>query len=212
MLKDNLIEKILQNIPQPNHQFENRELSDEKILEEFIAKLENSTAAIVNNKSNCNANGNTLQTMKTYSPFSDNRPVLSLQSIDSGKLDPFNKVIYGVCKHKLMNQYFTINFDNLQLMTKEQKHLLREYNVLTDMIDTLTEEGKANGQLNSYNLNNFFHYEQGNDYLNVIQTSETFIFIGSFNFFYDSEKVNTILKDLFKYLKANESTLFIMLK
>ena len=50
-------------------------------------------------------------------------------------------IIFGIVKNEKNNQYFLINFHNsVNDVTKEEKKLFREYNVLLDKMDESYQE------------------------------------------------------------------------
>ena len=114
-------------------------------------------------------------------------------------------IIFGIVKNEKNNQYFLINFHNsVNDVTKEEKKLFREYNVLLDKMDESYQEKEKD--------KDYFSIEKGELYTNVIQRSQHFICIFSFNFFTELEDIGQKMRDIQKNLKDNENYYFIMFK
>ena len=125
-----------------------------------------------------------------------------LQNNKSVKGNIFDDIICGLCKHRQLNQFFPIKINNnFRNITKSEKDLLKEYNVLFDKLHLYTFE-----------KDNFFLVEKGEDYTNAIMQNENYILICSFNFFIDFDEVSMKMNNILKQIKKNENKYFIIYK
>lgn len=136
---------------------------------------------------------------KSSIPFSEN--VYRVKDI---KKDPLIKIKYAICKHKVFNQYFSINFGPIANITNEEFYIYESYGRLYDLY---------NSQVTSLiNTNNFFHFEKDDKFSHCIFTSDNYILMASFNLFMPFDEIHSIGKDMLKVVKSYESNFFINIK
>lgn len=209
LMENNFIEKILsaqQKISKNNVLNQEKEeafkkMSDEELIEELLIKLD------------INQDKNSFVELSRLSKTMGNYPTKVTKSmtvtnaahkqyiVDLAMKD----IIFGIVKNEKNNQYFLINFHNsVNDVTKEEKQLFREYNVLLDKMEESYQEKDKD--------KDYFSIEKGELYTNVIQRSQHFICIFSFNFFTELEDIGQKMRDIQKNLKDNENYYFIMFK
>jgi hypothetical protein len=66
--------------------------------------------------------------------------------------------------------------------------------------------------LYTFEKDNFFLVEKGEDYTNAIMQNENYILICSFNFFIDFDEVSMKMNNILKQIKKNENKYFIIYK
>ena len=207
LIKENLISKIIDTIPKKIIEDENN-LNDDNLINGLVDKIVSN-----NNKERytqrISKNSNDLFTRKSiltnnrYSPPVRQSIIVNFtkNSVFS-KIDIFEEVICGICKHKLYEQFFVININHdFRNINKAEKKLLREYNKLYDKMF-----------LYNYNKENFFFIEKGEFYVNAIQENESYILICSFNFFFDFDEVGFKMKEILRQIKKDENKYFILYK
>ena len=207
LIKENLISKIIDTIPKKIMEDENN-LNDDNLINGLVDKIVSN-----NNKERytqrISKNSNDLFTRKSiltnnrYSPPVRQSIIVNFtkNSVFS-KIDIFEEVICGICKHKLYDQFFVININHdFRNINKAEKKLLREYNKLYDKMF-----------LYNYNKENFFFIEKGEFYVNAIQENESYILICSFNFFFDFDEVGFKMKEILRQIKKDENKYFIIYK
>ena len=118
--------------------------------------------------------------------------------------DPLIKLKFGLIKNKLLGQFFTINLPNLEELTIKQKYIFEKYIKLYDMFNSMNSI--------TINIDNYFHTEKDNKYTYGILSTDTYVILGTFNIFKSDEEVCSLLKEIAKLLKANESNFFITFK
>ncbi len=89
--------------------------------------------------------------------------------------DPLIKLKYGLIKHKLLGQFFTINFSKNEEVTKKEKYIISQYIKLYDMFNSLST--------NTINIDNYFHIEKDNNYTHGILVTDTYVILGTYNVF-----------------------------
>ena len=207
LIKENLISKIIDTIPKKIIEDENN-LNDDNLINGLVDKIVSN-----NNKERytqrISKNSNDLFTRKSiltnnrYSPPVRQSIIVNFtkNSVFS-KIDIFEEVICGICKHKLYDQFFVININHdFRNINKAEKKLLREYNKLYDKMF-----------LYNYNKEHFFFIEKGDFYVNAIQENESYILICSFNFFFDFDEVGFKMKEILRQIKKDENKYFIIYK
>ena len=120
------------------------------------------------------------------------------------KKDPLMKLKYAIFKHKILNQFFSVNFSHYNKIKKEEKYIYRVYGKLYDLYNSQDSS--------MINLNNFFHFEKDSNYAHVLFTNENYILMATFNLFKSSEEIFNICKDIFKIVRSYESNFFITIK
>ena len=207
LIKENLISKIIDTIPKKIMEDENN-LNDDNLINGLVDKIvsnnnkERYTQRLSKN-SNDLFNRKSILTNNRYSPPVRQSIIVNFtkNSIFS-KIDIFEEVICGICKHKLYEQFFVININHdFRNINKAEKKLLREYNKLYDKMF-----------LYNYNKENFFFIEKGEFYVNAIQENESYILICSFNFFFDFDEVGFKMKEILRQIKKDENKYFIIYK
>ena len=203
LIKENLIEKIIELYPKKILEDKN-EINDDELINKLVDKIILSNNNRVNQKilrpsndllrrSNVSTKNSPQIRQRIMTNFSKN-------SIFA-KNDIFDDVICGICNNKQYSQYFLIKINqDFRNLNKIEKNLLKEYNKLYDKL-----------YLYPYK-DNFFTIEKGNIYINAIYQNETFILICSFNFFLDYDDVIQKMKDILKQIKKDENKYFILYK
>ena len=182
LMKESYNEKIMECIPNKIID-EDIEIQDDELLNALIEKME-----ISNVKKNFNMRESIANGINK-----NNKSV---------KGNIFDDIICGLCKHRQLNQFFPIKINNnFRNITKSEKDLLKEYNVLFDKLHLYTFE-----------KDNFFLVEKGEDYTNAIMQNENYILICSFNFFIDFDEVSMKMNNILKQIKKNENKYFIIYK
>ncbi len=118
--------------------------------------------------------------------------------------DPLSKMKYGIIKHKIYNQFVSINFHKYDKITKEEKKIYKIYGRLYDMYNLQDSS--------TINLNNFIHLEKDEDYIHAILSKGNLIILASFNIFKPYDEINKILNDLSYMIKGYENNFFIYVK
>ena len=118
--------------------------------------------------------------------------------------DPLIKMKFGLIKHKLLGQFFTVNLPNLEELTAKEKYIFEKYIKLYDMFNSMNSI--------TINTDNYFHIEKDNKYTHGILSNDTYVILGTFNVFKPNDEVCTLLKEIAKVIKANESNFFITFK
>ena len=228
LLQQNLIQKILKSIPikkqnENEHLLEDSPENNKQLINLLLTKIIQSNPNLSKSKKNL------LQNVNSLSPFETNRnetlfqtqTLKNLTSSTPNKLnrgntifapnlipdkmdnlnDIFDNVIYGLCKSKKLNQFFTINFTaSFRLQTKEEKLIIKKYINLYEKI-------------NNYNNNEkCFFFEKGDYYTHAIEQNENFILICSFNFFMNFDEIGQKMLEILKFIKKNEKKYFILFK
>ena len=203
LIKENLIEKIIELYPKKILEDKN-EINDDELINKLVDKIILSNNNRVNQKilrpsndllrrSNVSTKNSPQIRQRIMTNFSKN-------SIFA-KNDIFDDVICGICNNKQYFQYFLIKINqDFRNLNKIEKNLLKEYNKLYDKL-----------YLYPYK-DNFFTIEKGNIYINAIYQNENFILICSFNFFLDYDDVIQKMKDILKQIKKDENKYFILYK
>ena len=203
LIKENLIEKIIELYPKKILEDKN-EINDDELINKLVDKIILSNNNRVNQKilrpsndllrrSNVSTKNSPQIRQRIMTNFSKN-------SIFA-KNDIFDDVICGICNNKQYSQYFLIKINqDFRNLNKIEKNLLKEYNKLFDKL-----------YLYPYK-DNFFTIEKGNIYINAIYQNENFILICSFNFFLDYDDVIQKMKDILKQIKKDENKYFILYK
>ena len=209
LMENNFIEKILsaqQKISKNNVLNQEKEeafkkMSDEELIDELLIKLD------INQDKNSFVELSRLsKTMGNY-PAKVTKSMTVTNAVHKQLLVDLamKDIIFGIVKNEKNNQYFLINFHNsVNDVTKEEKKLFREYNVLLDKMDESYQEKEKD--------KDYFSIEKGELYTNVILRSQHFICIFSFNFFTELEDIGQKMRDIQKNLKDNENYYFIMFK
>ena len=118
--------------------------------------------------------------------------------------DPLIKMKFGLIKHKLLGQFFTINLPNLEELSAKEKYIYEKYIKLYDMFNSMNSL--------TINIDNYFHIEKDNKYTHGILSTDTYVILGTFNIFKSNDSVCSLLKEIAKLIKANESNFFITFK
>ena len=182
LMKESYNEKIMECVPNKIID-EDIEINDEDLLNTLIEKMELSKVK---------------RTFSTRESISNGMN----KNNKSIKGNIFDDVICGLCKHRQLNQFFPIKINNnFRNITKSEKVLLKEYNLLYDKLHLYTFE-----------KDNFFLVEKGEDYTNAIMQNENYILICSFNFFIEFDEVSMKMNNILKLIKKNENKYFIIYK
>ena len=122
----------------------------------------------------------------------------------SSKNDPLLKMNYGILKHRINSQFFTINMHSHDKLNREEKYVLKSYIKLYDFYISFSKSMN--------NPDNFYHIEKDNKFSHGIYVNENFLIFGTFNLFKPNDEITEILKDCAKLIKQYESNFFISLK
>ena len=116
-------------------------------------------------------------------------------SSNNVNLDPFEEVLFLICKNKFTHQLFTFRFNNFDKVSKEEKKVMFNYCNLYDIY---------NSQANIVNQNSFFHFEKNEDFTHVINANDNFILFATFNFFKEFDEINNLTNEILKMIKYKE--------
>ena len=166
-------------------------------------KMNNGTNHINNINNNIENNEANLQTEKKDSLNQLNRQN-NRNNLVNLRNDPLTKMKYGIIKHKIYNQFVSINFHRYDRITKEEKRIFKVYGRLYDMYNLQDSS--------TINLNNFFHFEKDEEYIHTILAKGNLIILASFNIFKSYDEINNILSDLSYMIKGYENNFFIYVK
>ena len=139
-----------------------------------------------------------------------NKEINKQKTLSTSLIQNFNKTIfngikYGVILHRKYNQYIMINFGmDYRTYTKKEKELIHKYIMLYDIYNNYKDKEKEKEEFN--------YFEETGKYSHCIHVNENFVFIFSFGFLSDTEKIQKKIKDLSKYLKKYENKYFIIYK
>jgi len=139
-----------------------------------------------------------------------NKEINKQKTLSTSLIQNFNKTIfngikYGVILHRKYNQYIMINFGmDYRTYTKKEKELIHKYIMLYDKYNNYKDKEKDKEEFN--------YFEETGKYSHCIHVNENFVFIFSFGFLSDTEKIQKKIKDLSKYLKKYENKYFIIYK
>ena len=139
-----------------------------------------------------------------------NKEINKQKTLSTSLIQNFNKTIfngikYGVILHRKYNQYIMINFGmDYRTYTKKEKELIHKYIMLYDIYNNYKDKEKDKEEFN--------YFEETGKYSHCIHVNENFVFIFSFGFLSDTEKIQKKIKDLSKYLKKYENKYFIIYK
>jgi hypothetical protein len=166
-------------------------------------KMNNGTNHINNINNNIENNKANLETEKKDSLNQSNRQN-NRNNLVNLRNDPLAKMKYGIIKHKIYNQFVSINFHRYDRITKEEKRIFKVYGRLYDMYNLQDSS--------TINLNNFFHFEKDEEYIHTILAKGNLIILASFNIFKSYDEINNILSDLSYMIKGYENNFFIYVK
>lgn len=210
LMENNFIEKILsaqQKISKNNVLNKEKEeafkkMSDEELIDELLIKLD------INPDKNSFVEVSRLsKTMGNYpNKITKSMTVTNVAHLQNLTDLTMKDIIFGIVKNERNNQYFLINFHNsVNEVTKEEKKIYKEYNALLDKMEECNKDEKDKDK-------EYFNLEKGELYTNVIQRSQHFVCIFSFNFFTELEDIGKKMRDILKIIKDNENYYFIMFK
>ena len=219
-LGKNKVIDIIENNEKEKGKDEKQEISTESLMKELINKMskkinlkksnkkldkifKNITITDNNtlNKKNSDNNLNKINKNETLKRTESNNE-LFIGKNEKLINKVFDGIKYGVALSKKLGQYIMLNFDmDFRVYDKLHKKLIHEYNILFD---------KAKEQINENE--EFFFIQKTENFVNVIESNESFLIICSYNFFSDYDEVGKKAKDLIKYMKKNENKHFIVFK
>jgi hypothetical protein len=167
-IKDKICESVKNAINLRDKNINNKldTIKEDKILEELMNKLKNTTKA----------------------QSSTALPIIG---------DPFDKVLYLVCKHKSSNQMFNFRFNQFDNLTETEIKVIKDYARLYDLY-------KQN-----INVKDFFYYVRDDNLLNSVIVNDAYILFASLNFFSEFDEVNELLQEILKLIKSKEYYFFI---
>ena len=116
----------------------------------------------------------------------------------------FKNIIYGVALNRKLNQYFLINFDmDYRLLSKEEKQLMRQYNILFDIY---------NSDQKNKEKNNYYFADKKGDFINILLVDEKFLTICSYDFILGMDNAINQSYDFHRFLNKKENKYFILYK
>jgi hypothetical protein len=181
-IKENLIESIKLSIENTiKHGKKSSKYDGEKLIQDFFFKLSVKSGSIPQMERSHTISG-------------------KLTGLQNNFFDMFNSAKYVICKHKDLNQIFSINFGHFDQINEEEKRVLKNYTNLYDIY---------NSQILPMNVHNFFHYEKDGEMAHVIHVNENLIFFASFSIFKDFGEINNLCLDFMKNIKSKDTNFFI---
>ena len=129
---------------------------------------------------------------------------ISATKYNTLKNDPMLKINYGIVKHRIFEQFFTINLHSHDKLTKEEKYVYKTYVKLFDFYNSVVNS--------IHNADSFFHIEKDNKFSHGIYVTETFMIFGTFNYFKPNDEITEIFKNTIKLIKQFETNFFISFK
>ena len=172
----------------------------------YIEKLGNPKLKnnISNNNNINNTNPNNNNNLNQIKMLLPNKNQIRNEINNNITKDPLSKMKYGIIKHKIYNQFVSINFHKYDKITKEEKKIYKIYGRLYDMYNLQDSS--------TINLNNFIHLEKDDDFIHAILSKGNLIILASFNIFKPYDEINKILNDLSYMIKGYENNFFIYVK
>ena len=209
LINENLVDKIMEIMKKNNNVNKNYNLKKDKDENaDFIDEelLINELLSQIYEKDNVLNRISTLP--ENNENFAKRKTITNKDMRSSTVKTKFNiipeEIEYGVIWNKKLKQYILLNFDmDFRVLSKDDKKLLHEYNLLFDIYCKEEKE---------HEKEEFFYTKTKDEYVNIIYVYENYLCICSYNFFVDLNIAVKKSKELVKNIKKNENKFFILFK
>ena len=183
----------------------NENLNKEELADKLIAKINQIKENFMRERKSSSRLPSVNNNITIQNKEINKQKTLSTSLIQNFNKTIFNGIKYGVILHRKYNQYIMINFGmDYRTYTKKEKELIHKYIMLYDIYNNYKDKEKDKEEFN--------YFEESGKYSHCIHVNENFVFIFSFGFLSDTEKIQKKIKDLSKYLKKYENKYFIIYK
>ena len=183
----------------------NENLNNEELADKLIAKINQIKENFMRERKSSSRLPSVNNNITIQNKEINKQKTLSTSLIQNFNKTIFNGIKYGVILHRKYNQYIMINFGmDYRTYTKKEKELIHKYIMLYDKYNNYKDKEKDKEEFN--------YFEETGKYSHCIHVNENFVFIFSFGFLSDTEKIQKKIKDLSKYLKKYENKYFIIYK
>ena len=183
----------------------NENLNNEELADKLIAKINQIKENFMRERKSSSRLPSVNNNITIQNKEINKQKTLSTSLIQNFNKTIFNGIKYGVILHRKYNQYIMINFGmDYRTYTKKEKELIHKYIMLYDIYNNYKDKEKDKEEFN--------YFEETGKYSHCIHVNENFVFIFSFGFLSDTEKIQKKIKDLSKYLKKYENKYFIIYK
>ena len=183
----------------------NENLNNEELADKLIAKINQIKENFMRERKSSSRLPSVNNNITIQNKEINKQKTLSTSLIQNFNKTIFNGIKYGVILHRKYNQYIMINFGmDYRTYTKKEKELIHKYIMLYDIYNNYKDKEKDKEEFN--------YFEETGKYSHCIHVNENFVFIFSFGFLSDTEKIQKKIKDLSKYLKKYVNKYFIIYK
>ena len=183
----------------------NENLNNEELADKLITKINQIKENFMRERKSSSRLPSVNNNITIQNKEINKQKTLSTSLIQNFNKTIFNGIKYGVILHRKYNQYIMINFGmDYRTYTKKEKELIHKYIMLYDIYNNYKDKEKDKEEFN--------YFEESGKYSHCIHVNENFVFIFSFGFLSDTEKIQKKIKDLSKYLKKYENKYFIIYK
>ena len=183
----------------------NENLNNEELADKLITKINQIKENFMRERKSSSRLPSVNNNITIQNKEINKQKTLSTSLIQNFNKTIFNGIKYGVILHRKYNQYIMINFGmDYRTYTKKEKELIHKYIMLYDIYNNYKDKEKEKEEFN--------YFEETGKYSHCIHVNENFVFIFSFGFLNDTEKIQKKIKDLSKYLKKYENKYFIIYK
>ena len=183
----------------------NENLNNEELADKLITKINQIKENFMRERKSSSRLPSVNNNITIQNKEINKQKTLSTSLIQNFNKTIFNGIKYGVILHRKYNQYIMINFGmDYRTYTKKEKELIHKYIMLYDIYNNYKDKEKEKEEFN--------YFEETGKYSHCIHVNENFVFIFSFGFLSDTEKIQKKIKDLSKYLKKYENKYFIIYK
>ena len=183
----------------------NENLNNEELADKLITKINQIKENFMRERKSSSRLPSVNNNITIQNKEINKQKTLSTSLIQNFNKTIFNGIKYGVILHRKYNQYIMINFGmDYRTYTKKEKELIHKYIMLYDIYNNYKDKEKDKEEFN--------YFEETGKYSHCIHVNENFVFIFSFGFLNDTEKIQKKIKDLSKYLKKYENKYFIIYK
>ena len=183
----------------------NENLNNEELADKLITKINQIKENFMRERKSSSRLPSVNNSITIQNKEINKQKTLSTSLIQNFNKTKFNGIKYGVILHRKYNQYIMINLGmDYRTYTKKEKELIHKYIMLYDIYNNYKDKEKDKEEFN--------YFEETGKYSHCIHVNENFVFIFSFGFLSDTEKIQKKIKDLSKYLKKYENKYFIIYK
>ena len=183
----------------------NENLNNEELADKLITKINQIKENFMRERKSSSRLPSVNNNITIQNKEINKQKTLSTSLIQNFNKTKFNGIKYGVILHRKYNQYIMINLGmDYRTYTKKEKELIHKYIMLYDIYNNYKDKEKDKEEFN--------YFEESGKYSHCIHVNENFVFIFSFGFLSDTEKIQKKIKDLSKYLKKYENKYFIIYK